>query len=120
MEALPDVVAPSTENAGAFERLKKLVGLPFGAPLNRLSALESAVRIWALQDRRARSAIRELDQLRIRQITKLFEDQGLDKLEARGRAVITYSYIRMSRMLIDPEDLDTIAICERLLLKSCS
>lgn len=118
-ETLPNVIAPPSENMGPLERLKKLVGLPFGAPLTRLSTLESAVRVWGLQDRRARSAIRALDNLRIQQITRMFEDRGLEPLEARGRAIITYSYIRMSRVLLDRDDLDTIAVCERLVLESC-
>lgn len=57
--------------------------------------LERAVRVWAMKDERAATAIAEIDQRRLDYAQKLFYQLGFSEADARIRARIAYS-VRLS------------------------
>ncbi len=86
-------------------RLRKLLRLPFLGPRSKLGAdVELSIRIWGKRDPRVRSILEEVDTLRLGHIRKLLEEAGVAEQECLARAVIAYSFIRVSASLIDPKD----------------
>ncbi len=86
-------------------RLRKLFRLPFLGPRSKLGAdVELSIRIWGKRDPRVRSTLEEVDSLRLGHIRKLLQEAGVPEEECAARAVIAYSFIRVSASLIDPKD----------------
>ncbi len=93
-------------------RLRKLLRLPFLGPRSKLGAdVELSIRIWGKRDPRVRSTLKEVDSLRLGHIRKLLEEAGVAEGESFARAVIVYSFIRVSASLIDPKDDDIFEQC---------
>lgn len=76
--------------------------------------VELAIRLWARRDERARAALEEIDELRIRYIAKLMADCGAPPGEARVRAMLAYAYKRAEGGLRDD---GAKAQCEAFLLR---
>jgi AcrR family transcriptional regulator len=99
------------------ERLRHLLQLPFrGRVADRAADVELAIRLWGRRDERAANALKEVDDQRLLYIRQLFEDLGLSVEESRSRAVIAYSYIRVSGTLIRTDVAEQIDGCEDFLL----
>ena len=115
-EAMSEAIAPPDESTPT-ERLRKLASLPFGDCLPRLSALEHAVRAWSITDANVRAKVMAVDNQRLLEIAELVAAAGeMSAEQARARAVIVYSYVRLARTLIDPADLSTIQACTAQLI----
>jgi AcrR family transcriptional regulator len=101
----------------ALKRLHRLLRLQFDARRAEFGAdIELSVRLWGRHDHHPARVLHEIDELRLRYISKLLEELGIDKSESRARAILIYSYMRVSRSLADPStDRATIQICENLL-----
>ncbi len=95
-------------------RLQRLARVPFEA--GQLDAYGLPVRLWARHDPRARRALAEVDDLRIRMKSQLFRSCGFDAEEANARALILYAYMRVAPDLAALEDRRLRSLCERLLL----
>lgn len=98
-------------------RLRKLLRLPILGKRSRHAAdVELAIRLWGRREERARLALQEVDQLRLRYIEKLMADCGVPHDECMARAVLAYSYLRVAATLIAPEAKSLIEKCETLLI----
>lgn len=105
----------------ASERLHALLRLPMSGEKSALAAeIELAIRLWGRTDARARSALEEVDQLRLRYLGQLFAETGLEPSVAHARAVLAYSYQRVAATLIVSEDIVTVEHCEATLLAKAS
>jgi AcrR family transcriptional regulator len=99
-------------------RLRQLLHLPFQGPRSERGAdVELSLRLWSRRDPRARAALAEVDQLRLRYIAGLLEDCGCNANDAKARAVLAYSFIRVGATLIDSKDHATLETCLSLLTK---
>jgi len=99
-------------------RLRHLINLPFqGARAERGADVELSLRLWSRSDPRARAALGEVDQLRLRYIAGLLQDCGFDPPAAQARAVLAYAFIRVGTTLIAPNDEDALTACLDALLK---
>ncbi len=99
-------------------RLRHLINLPFqGARAERGADVELALRLWSRRDARARAALGEVDQLRLRYIVSLLQDCGFESAPAQARAVLAYAFIRVGTTLIGPNDEDAVTACLDALLK---
>ncbi len=100
------------------DRLKRLMRLPFaGAKSSHAADVELAIRLWGRRDSRALAALEEVDELRVAYIAQLIEACGISSSQARARAILGYSYIRVAGTLIAPRDVDLMALCEDVLLQ---
>lgn len=109
-----DETTPSSEG-----RLRQLLSLPFQGPRSERGAdVELSLRLWSRRDPRARAALAEVDQLRLSYIAGLLEDCGCSGDDAKARAVLAYSFIRVGTTLIGGKDNATLEICLSLLSKS--
>lgn len=97
-------------------RLERLVRMPFD--LEATDALGLPLRLWARHDERASKALDEVDQLRVRMKAQIFAMCGFPPDEARARAVLLYSYMRVAPTLVDLGDTELRRLCEQLLLKN--
>ena len=104
----------------ASKRLARLLRLQFDARHAQAGAeIELSVRLWARHDPKAQRVLEEIDELRLRYISKLLEESGIPAEAARARAVLIYCYMRISRSLTGPNvDQSTIQLCERLLTET--
>jgi AcrR family transcriptional regulator len=102
-------------------RLRQLLHLPLaGGRSKRGADVELSVRLWGRTDPRARAALEEIDQLRLRYIGRLLEECGISATEAPARAILAYSYMRVAASLIGPDrpdHKDLAAQCEAILLR---
>lgn len=99
------------------QRLHRLLRLQFGSRRAEFgSYVELSIRLWGRRDARALSALREVDDLRLRYIRGLLEHLGIDRAEATSRAILVYSYMRVSRSLITTDNMAIADDCERVLL----
>lgn len=108
--------------AAPMDRLRELLRLTLGGERSAFAAdIELAIRLWGRSDPRARAALEEVDELRLRYIEQLLTQSGLPAEEARARAVLTYSYQRVAATLIPAEETQLIRQCEDLLItpRSC-
>lgn len=97
-------------------RLKRLMDLPFhGARADRAAHIELSIRLWGRRDDRARSALEEVDQLRLHYIGQLLEQCGVPAEESRARAILVYCYMRVASTLFDGADSEVRARCEMAL-----
>lgn len=65
--------------------------------------LELSIRLWARRDDRARAALQEVDDLRIRYIAKLLTECGVPSEQSAARAMLAYAYLR-TRTSFSDED----------------
>jgi AcrR family transcriptional regulator len=101
----------------AAKRLRRLLQLPIiGKASERGADVELAIRLWGKVDPRAKRALIEVDEVRLRYITSLLTECGITPEAARARAVLAYSYIRVAATLIAPDDTALMTQCEALLL----
>lgn len=97
----------------ASVRLQKLMRLPYsGRRSQRDNMLDLSMRLWSRHDPTVNAALEEIDALRLRFIAGLLEENGVASKEARARAIILYSYLRVSPTLISPKETDILATCE--------
>ncbi len=97
-------------------RLRQLLLLPFQGPRSERGAdVELSLRLWSRRDPCARAALAEVDQLRLRYIAGLLEDCGCNGNDAKARAVLAHSFIRVGATLIDSKDNATLETCLSLL-----
>jgi AcrR family transcriptional regulator len=74
-----------------------------------------AIRLWGRNDPKAKAVLAEMDELRLRYSARLIEALGMPAKEARGRAILAYSYARMALSLpIDGDD-PVHAVIEKVL-----
>jgi AcrR family transcriptional regulator len=100
----------------ASMRLQTLLELPFaGAGADRGADVELAIRLWGRRDARARAVLGEVDELRLRYFVRLLEGAGKRGHDARARALLAYSYMRVANSL--PEGAEALPAILRLLLK---
>ena len=102
----------------ALQRLHRLLRLQFDARQAEFGAeVELSVRLWGRSDRAAARVLKEIDDLRLRYISKLIEELGVPKRESRVRAILVYSYMRISRSLTDlAQDRSLSQLCEDILV----
>jgi len=100
-----------------LKRLHRLLRLQFDARRAEFGAdIELSMRLWGRHDRRPAEVLREIDELRLRYIAGLLTELGIAREESRARAVLIYSYMRVSRSLVDPaNDEGLIQVCETIL-----
>ncbi len=112
-----DVIARLERGASdPAERLRRLLRLPLEGRSSAWGAnVELVVRLWGRSDPRAQAALEEVDQVRLRYLTGLLQQLGVEPLEASRRAVLAYCYMRVSASLIDRDDRQTIDACEAIL-----
>lgn len=99
-------------------RLRRLLRLPIlGQGSSQAADVELAIRLWARRDVRARSALEEVDQLRLHYIGGLLKECGVSEDEAHARAVLAYSYMRVAATLISANGEALMEQCEDILLE---
>ena len=98
-------------------RLRRLLQLPVLGHRSAWAAdVELAIRLWSRRDDRARLALEEVDQLRLRYIIKLLLDCGVREEEAEARAILAYAYMRVAASLVPPDSSELLRLCENVLL----
>lgn len=98
-------------------RLRQLLRVPFGGPRSQHGAeIELSIRLWGRHDPRAKSALKEVDELRLRYITQLLVDCGVPPEESRARAILGYSYMRVGSTLNTSADTELMEKCEAAIL----
>lgn len=101
---------------GALERLRRLMRLPIVGRSSEWGAdVELGIRLWGRSDVRARSALREVDEIRLRYIRRLMEATGVDAAESEARAILAYSYMRVAATLIGEDQPALLLKCEMIL-----
>lgn len=90
----------------AQARLERLLALPYSSPRSaRGAAIELAIRLWARRDRSAAKAVRHIDRTRIDYFTKLMQEHGLPREEARQRAFLFYATLMAEAIIfVDAKD----------------
>lgn len=107
------------QGGSASQKLRALLRLPLkGKKAIMAAEVELAIRLWSRRDPRARAALAEVDELRLRYIERLFVEGGMTLDEARARAVLAYSYQRVAATLLSSQDNTLIRTCEDLLIGS--
>ncbi len=100
----------------ALLRLRQLMRLPFqGARAEWGADVELSIRLWGRYDPRARAALQEVDQLRLRYIEGLIAELGFNKQEAAARSVMAYAFMRVGATLISPKDFAEADRCADIL-----
>jgi AcrR family transcriptional regulator len=100
-------------------RLRELLRLPLQREKSALAAeIELAIRLWGRIDPRARAALSEVDELRLRYIEQLLAQSGTPTGLARARAILAYSYMRVAATLIPADATKLMEQCEDLLIRS--
>lgn len=103
----------------ASKRLRKLLQLPIvGRASERGADVELAIRLWGRQDPRAKRALAEVDELRLRYIGNLLVETGLSESAARARAILAYSYMRVAASLVGRDETNLMERCESILIGS--
>ena len=83
----------ASASADPRERLLDMISLPHrGRSAERAARIELAIRAWARRDEMARQALDEADRSRLEYHQEAFLALGLDPVEARARAFLTYAY----------------------------
>lgn len=105
------LVMDRVQKSGATPKLRldELLRLPFASPRAPEGAdVELAIRIWGRSDKRARVALTEIDELRMRFITSVFIDMGFDGAGAEARAALVYGFMRVGTTLPHEIGLDEL------------
>ncbi|KEQ52013.1 TetR/AcrR family transcriptional regulator [Sphingobium chlorophenolicum] len=100
------------------DRLIRLLQLPFRARSPHGAHIEEAIRQWGRKDSRARAAIDEIDDLRLRYISRLYIEIGHDEASARAHAFIVYAYMRSAADMMANEDPAMAGRIEAILAKT--
>jgi AcrR family transcriptional regulator len=109
------------QGAPPDRRLRELLRLPLQKERSAQAAeIELAIRLWGRTDARARAALEEVDELRLRYIGQLLVQSGTPPDLARARAILAYSYLRVASTLIPAEASALMEQCEDLLVTSPS
>ncbi len=95
----------------ALNRLRLLMCVPFQIKADGGAQVELSIRLWARSDKRARSALHEVDELRLRYIARLFEQIGFAPDKAHARAILAYAFQRVATSLIAPGNADALDQC---------
>jgi AcrR family transcriptional regulator len=99
-----------------LSRLMKLLRLPLAGQRSEQGAdVELAIRLWGRHDPKARAALKEVDQLRLRYIAGLLQASGLPPDQVEARAILAYSYMRVAATLIERDRIELMQQCEQLL-----
>lgn len=109
-----DIIEAAKIEGDPFEHLKALARLPF--EIEKGDPLGLPLRVWARQDPRARAALEEIDDLRVRMITQIFVAAGFEAKEAKSRAILLYSYMRISSTLVQLKDGELRQQCDAIVL----
>jgi AcrR family transcriptional regulator len=78
--------------------------------------VDLSIRLWGRRDENARVALAEVDELRMRYITQLIARCGAPEGEARARAILAYSYIRVAATLMPADAEALMAQCTAIVL----
>jgi AcrR family transcriptional regulator len=109
------------EGAPPEQRLRELLRLPLQAERSAVAAeIELAIRLWGRTDARARAALAEVDELRLRYIEQLMRRSGTPPEIARARAILAYCYQRVAPTLIPAGAGALMDQCEYLLVTAPS
>lgn len=95
-------------------KLDTLLQMPF--KLAQSEPLALPMRLWARHDPRAEKVLAEIDELRVRMKAQILIARGFSPEEARARAVLLYSYMRVAPTMPELNDLELRRACERLLV----
>jgi AcrR family transcriptional regulator len=102
----------------AVNRLRLLMQVPFQIKAEGGAQVELSIRLWARRDPRARAALKEVDELRLRYITRLLREIGFTTTRADARAIFAYSFQRVATSLIAKEDAAMFEQCFEELIKA--
>jgi AcrR family transcriptional regulator len=92
------------EGSTAYERLKRLLELPFWSTKIGLAAdLELAIRDWARRSASAREAVGRADEVRLRYLTQLFVALSFEEHEATVRSREAYALVRYLTQITQTE-----------------
>ncbi len=82
----------------------------------QVTNVELAIRLWGLTDEKARKALEEVDDLRLRYIAGLLKDCGVSEEEAEARAMLAHSYMRVAPSILDRDQDAFMQQCEDAIL----
>lgn len=93
----------------AASRLERLLALPYASPRSaRGAAIELAIRLWSRRDKQAAKAVRHIDRVRLDYFSKLLQEHGVAKEEARRRAFLFYAALMAEAFIVTPGNTDAI------------
>jgi AcrR family transcriptional regulator len=95
----------------ALTRLRMLMQVPFQIKADGGAQVELSIRLWARRDKAARSALQEVDELRLRYIARLLRQIGLPEDKADARAILAYAFQRVATSLIPQGDAAMVDRC---------
>jgi AcrR family transcriptional regulator len=104
------------KGGSARERLKQLVALVISSRSRWGDDAELSIRLWARQDERARTTLAEVDELRVRYITNILTECGLEAGSARARALLIYAFMRVAPSLEKVAAREDIAFAQKILV----
>jgi AcrR family transcriptional regulator len=100
-------------------RLQTLLRVPFsGRRPYHGAEIELSIRLWGRREARARTALEEVDQLRLRYIAQLLKECGVPSKLCEARAIMAYSYMRVASTLMGDESKMLQEQCEAILINS--
>ncbi|MDP9056198.1 MAG: TetR/AcrR family transcriptional regulator [Pseudomonadota bacterium] len=99
------------QDGSAENRLRLLMLVPFQLKSDGGGQVELSIRLWARRDPRARSALQEVDELRLRYIASLLREIGFPAERADARAIFAYAFQRVATSLIDRDDATAVERC---------
>ncbi len=98
-------------------RLRRLMRIPVVHRRGtQVTNVELAIRLWGLTDDRARTALEEVDDLRLRYISGLLKECGVPEAEVDARALLAHSYMRVAPSILDKDQEDFMQGCEDAVL----
>src|ERR1700728_1025851 len=84
----------------ARERFERLLHWPAqGQKAEHGAQIELSIRLWGRRDARAQAALDEVDDIRIRYISGLLKEGGVEPQAATERAIRAYSFMRVGPAL---------------------
>jgi AcrR family transcriptional regulator len=95
----------------AESRLRQVMQVPFQIKSEGGGQVELSIRLWARRDPRARNALRDVDELRLRYISRLLQQIGLAEDRANARAILAYAFQRVATSLIPGSDSAMVDRC---------
>ncbi|MBX2881753.1 MAG: TetR/AcrR family transcriptional regulator [Granulosicoccus sp.] len=99
------------------ERLRALFDLPRQPNSPKFARVEQSVRDWARNADYARSAVREVDEMRLNYFKSLLQQQGLSEEIATRRAYIAYSIMMGDSILTETlaKKKDPVAVTDEVM-----
>jgi AcrR family transcriptional regulator len=95
----------------ALTRLRMLMQVPFQIKAEGGAQVELSIRLWARRDKAARSALHDVDELRLRYIARLLQQIGVAEDKAEARAIFAYAFQRVATSLIPQGDAAMVERC---------